>query len=168
MATVRPGVFPLRLHRRESVVIPVPFTERLPRRVCLLGEESACRKDSITDAPVILSVGRGIGNQKNLLLAQRLAARLGARLGASRPLVEAGWLPGHHQIGQTGCSVAPGLLLAFGISGAIQHLAGISGARRIVAVNSDPDAPIFNVAHDSLVGDCGEILREMLEQLEQR
>ncbi len=167
MATVRPGVFPaVDKGVPGAKIIPVPEPDPIKLLVRLLSEETAGQAESIAAAPFILSVGRGIGNQKNLKLAQELAKRLGAQLGASRPLVEEGWLPYHHQIGQTGCSVAPRLLMTFGISGAVQHLAGIGGAQCIVAVNSDPEAPIVAAAHYAVVGDCQEILREMLAKLD--
>lgn len=107
-------------------------------------------------------VGRGIGSKKSVPLMRRLAAHLGAELGCTRPLVEAGWLDYPHQVGQTGASVAPRILLSLGVSGAIQHLAGISGAQTIIAVNEDPDAPIFGVAHYRVVADCVEFASALL------
>ena len=91
-------------------------------------------------------------------MARALAHKLGAQLGVSRPLVDAGWGEAHEQIGQTGHSVAPDVLIACGISGAIQHLAGIGRAKRVIAINSDPDAPIFSVADVGIVADCVEVL----------
>ena len=99
---------------------------------------------------------------------RRLAELLGAEIGCTRPLVEAGWLEYRHQVGQTGVSVAPELLISLGVSGAIQHLAGISGAQTVVAVNKDADAPIFNAAQYAIVGDCVEVAQRLIAQLETR
>ena len=98
---------------------------------------------------------------------RRLAELLGGTLGCSRPLVEAGWCEYPCQVGQTGSSVSPKLLICVGISGAIQHLAGIGGAETVVAINSDPKAPIFGVSHVAVVGDCVEIVRELVARLEE-
>ena len=164
MATVRPGVFQAvpAVSAQSVEIVKLAFLDGLAPRVRRLSFDAIETGKSIASAELIVSVGRGIGHQKNLKLVEKLAQLLGARIGASRPLIEAGWLPYSCQIGQTGCNVAPKLLLAFGISGAIQHLAGISGAQCIVAVNSDPDAPVFGVSHYAVVGDCQEVLREMI------
>lgn len=169
MATVRPGVLPITppAPRPGAQVVEVaPPAMGTPATRTIRAEQAAREAAGLQGADIIVSVGRGIGVQKNIRLAEQLAERLDARLGCSRPLVEAGWLSYDHQIGQTGVSVSPKLLITFGISGAVQHLAGISGAERIIAVNSDPEAPIFSLAHESVVGDCVEILREMLQALE--
>jgi electron transfer flavoprotein alpha subunit len=115
----------------------------------------------ITKADVLLAIGRGIGEQGNVAVFEQLADRLGVTLAASRPLVDAGWLPPARQVGQSGNSVKPKLYLAFGISGAVQHLAGMKSASTIVAVNTDPDAPIFGVAHYGAVADAAEIAEEL-------
>ena len=171
MATVRPGVFPILTAGRrtgaeivtvEPPVLPPPLTRELA------ADQAVQAAAGLRGAQVIVSVGRGIGVRKNVKLVERLAELLGAQVGCSRPLVEAGWLSYDHQIGQTGVSVAPKLLITFGISGAIQHLAGIAGAERIIAVNSDPSAPIFAQAHEAVVGDCVEILEEMIKILEKK
>jgi electron transfer flavoprotein alpha subunit len=109
-------------------------------------EEPAGEVD-ITGADVIVSIGRGIGDRDNVELFERVAARLGATLASSRPLVDAGWMPHARQVGQSGTTVKPSVYVAFGISGAVQHLAGMKAARTIIAVNTDPQAPIFGVAH---------------------
>ena len=113
----------------------------------------------------IVAVGRGIKAQEHLPLAQDLARALGAELAASRPICDAGWLPMDRQIGSSGQTVAPRLYLALGISGAIQHLVGMKGARTIVAVNKDADAPIFEVADYGIVGDLFEVVPALVAAL---
>jgi electron transfer flavoprotein alpha subunit len=112
----------------------------------------------LSQAERIVSVGRGIKEQSNIPLAQALADALGAELAASRPICDAGWLPMERQVGSSGQTVAPKLYLALGISGAIQHLVGMKGAGTIVAINKDPDAPIFEVADYGIVGDLFEVV----------
>jgi electron transfer flavoprotein alpha subunit len=119
----------------------------------------------LTAAPRIVSVGRGIKGEEHIQLAKDLAAALGAELAASRPIIDSGWLPADRQIGSSGQTVAPKLYLALGISGAIQHVVGMKGARTIVAVNKDPDAPIFEIADYGIVGDLFEIVPAMIAEL---
>ncbi len=109
-------------------------------------------------APVIVSVGRGIGEESNLAIVQELATALGAEIAASRPICDSGWLPMERQVGSSGQTVAPKLYLAVGISGAIQHLVGMKGSKSIIAINKDENAPIFEVADFSIVGDLFEIV----------
>ena len=120
----------------------------------------------LSQAERIVSVGRGIKEQEKLALAQQLAAAIGAELGASRPICDAGWLPMDRQIGSSGQTVAPKLYLALGISGAIQHLVGMKGARTIVAINKDPEAPIFEVADYGVVGDLFDIVPAVIKELQ--
>jgi electron transfer flavoprotein alpha subunit len=119
----------------------------------------------LSQAERIVSVGRGIRDQANLAVAQKLAAALGAELAASRPVCDSGWLPMDRQVGSSGQTVAPKLYLALGISGAIQHLVGMKGSQVIVAINKDPDAPIFEVADIGIVGDLFEIVPALVEAL---
>jgi electron transfer flavoprotein alpha subunit len=119
----------------------------------------------LSQAERIVSVGRGIKGQEHLALAQKLAEALDAELAASRPICDAGWLPMERQIGSSGQTVAPKLYLALGISGAIQHVVGMKGARTIVAINKDADAPIFEVADYGIVGDLFEVVPAMLAAL---
>jgi len=119
----------------------------------------------LTQAERIVSVGRGIKGQEHIKLAQDLAAALGAELAASRPICDAGWLPMERQIGSSGQTVAPKLYLALGISGAIQHVVGMKGARTIVAINKDAEAPLFEVADYGIVGDLFEVVPAMIAAL---
>ena len=118
----------------------------------------AAQTVDLSAAQVIVSVGRGIGEQENLGLVEELAAALGAELAASRPICDAGWLPMERQVGSSGQTVAPKLYLAVGISGAIQHLVGMKGAKTVIAINKDADAPIFEIADVGVVGDLFEIV----------
>lgn len=119
----------------------------------------------LSQAERIVSVGRGIKEQANIALAQQLAEALGAELAASRPICDAGWLPMERQVGSSGQTVTPKLYLALGISGAIQHLVGMKGSSTIVAINKDPDAPIFEVADYGIVGDLFEVVPAMIAAL---
>ncbi len=119
----------------------------------------------LTQAERIVSVGRGIKAQEHIALARQLAEALGAELAASRPICDAGWLPMDRQVGSSGQTVAPKLYLALGISGAIQHVVGMKGARTIVAINKDPEAPIFEIADYGIVGDLFEIVPAIINAL---
>ena len=121
----------------------------------------------LSQAERIVSVGRGIKEQANIAIAQQLAEALGAELAASRPICDAGWLPMERQVGSSGQTVAPKLYLALGISGAIQHLVGMKGANTIVAINKDPDAPIFEIADYGIVGDLFEIVPAIIAAVKQ-
>jgi electron transfer flavoprotein alpha subunit len=115
----------------------------------------------ITTADFLLSVGRGVGEKENLEQFEELAGRMGATLSVSRPLVDAGWMPNSRQVGQSGKTVKPKVYLALGISGAVQHLAGMKTSATIIAVNSDPEAAIFNVAHYGAVADLFDVADEL-------
>ena len=117
----------------------------------------AARAVDLTAAEIIVSVGRGVGEQSNLPVVEDLARAFGAELAASRPICDAGWLPMERQVGSSGQTVAPKLYVAVGISGAIQHLVGMKGAKTIVAINKDSNAPIFEVADYGIVGDLFEV-----------
>ena len=120
----------------------------------------------LTQAPILVSVGRGIKAPENIPLAEKLAKLMGGEICASRPICDEGWLPMDRQIGSSGQTVAPKLYLALGISGAIQHVVGMKGARTIAAINKDQNAPIFEVADYGIVGDLFEIVPALIEELE--
>jgi electron transfer flavoprotein alpha subunit len=119
----------------------------------------------LTQAELIVSVGRGIKAPENVDLAQKLADALGAELGASRPICDNGWLPMDRQIGSSGQTVAPKLYVALGISGAIQHMVGMKGSNTVVAINKDKEAPIFEVATYGIVGNLFEIVPPLIEEI---
>ena len=120
----------------------------------------------LSQAPIIVSVGRGIKEQKNIEIVQKLAEAMGGELAASRPICDNDWLPMDRQVGSSGQTVAPKLYLAIGISGAIQHLVGMKGSRTIVAINKDPEAPIFEIADYGIVGDLFEIVPALTSEVE--
>lgn len=181
MATVRPGIFAAVPVTESSVGIDVPCADcpavhghivqtelraSVQSRITLISHEQTIPGVSLASAERLVVVGRGIGSKKNISLMQHLADLLGAQLGCTRPLVEAGWMDYSHQVGQTGVSVAPKLLVSIGVSGAIQHLAGIGGAETIIAINEDSHAPIFDVAHYRVVGDALEMAQQLITCLE--
>lgn len=131
-------------------------------------DPATAQTTDLQNAHIVVSVGRGMGSPDSLQVFRHLAERLGAGLGASRVVVDAGWLPFAHQVGQTGTSVAPDLYLAFGISGAIQHLAGMRSSARIVAVNTDPTAPLCHLADVVVNADALEVGQALLDALNSR
>jgi electron transfer flavoprotein alpha subunit len=157
---VEPGSAPI-----ETLTPPLDDTT-IRQRPEAPFRESAGELD-LGAAELIVAVGRGIREAGNIDLVRELAAALGAELAASRPVCDNGWLPIERQVGSSGQTVAPKLYIAVGISGAIQHLVGMKGARTIVAINKDAGAPIFEVADYSIVGDLFEILPALTEMLRQ-
>lgn len=167
--TLRPATFPVAEPRDGAAPItPVEMDLsglQIHREV--LGYEKPESGDvDIAEADVVVTVGRGIKEKENIALAEDLAAALGGVVGASRPIVDNGWLPWSRQVGSSGKTVAPKLYIALGVSGAMQHLTGIKGAKTIIAVNIDPTAPIFSVAHYGAVGDLFEIVPDLLKELQ--
>jgi len=135
------------------------------RQVAEAPFREAARAVDLTAADIIVSVGRGIKEKENIPVVEALAQALGAELAASRPICDAGWLPMDRQVGSSGQTVAPKVYIAVGISGAIQHLVGMKGAKTVVAINKDPDAPIFEVAHYGIVGDLFEVVPALVEEI---
>ncbi len=169
MATVRPRVFKKRTPdtARKGEIIRVDFDRaHITSRTKLLSfVEDLTEKVKIEEADVIVAGGRGLGNAEGFKLLEELAECLGAAVGASRPVVDSGWIPYSHQVGQTGKTVCPKLYIACGISGAAQHLAGMQTSDCIVAINSDPNAPIFTVANFGIVGDLFKVIPLLVEKL---
>ncbi len=162
IVTSRPNVFPAEAasDAPEPAVEALDLGDVAPRAKVLRVETSESKELDVSEADVIVSGGRGIKGPENWPVVRDLQQALGAALGASRAVVDAGWIDHQHQVGQTGKVVSPTLYVACGISGAIQHLAGMGTSKVIVAINKDPEAPIFKVATYGVVGDIFQILPE--------
>ena len=169
MATVRPRVFKKSTpdKTRKGRIIKMDFNkEGITSRTRLLNfVEDLTERVKIEDCDIIVSGGRGLGKAENFQLIKELAKVMGAAVGSSRAAVDEGWIPYSHQVGQTGKTVCPKLYIACGISGAVQHLAGMQTSDTIVAINNDPSAPIFEVATYGIVGDLFEVVPMMIEKL---
>jgi electron transfer flavoprotein alpha subunit len=169
MATVRPHVFKRGSldENRQGEIIEAALDKAVFSSVTRLvsKEKELAGGVKLEDAEVIVAGGRGMGGPDNLELLNELARLFKGAVGATRPLVDEGWLPYVHQVGQTGKTVGPKLYMACGISGAVQHTAGMSTSEIVVAINSDPDAPIFQCADYALVGDVKEILPALIERI---
>jgi len=170
MVTVRPGAFPVVEKgplASEVVSIPSPLTdEGLARRFVEFVEAAAGEVD-ITQADILVSVGRGIKEAENLPIVKELADMLGGALACSRPVVDKKWLPKGCQVGTSGKTVKPKVYIAVGISGAFQHVAGMKGAGTIIAINKDPKAPIFSVAQYGIVGDLFKIVPVIKDKIKE-
>jgi len=165
MATVRPGTFLPRKCRTSSVtVLPETYNPR-EERVKITEEAVNGEGKSLSQAEIVIAGGLGVGSKENFRKLEVLADVLGAGIGASRAAVDAGFAPYRCQIGMTGVTVCPKLYIAVGISGAVQHLAGMSGAERVIAVNSDPNAPIFDYADYGIVGDWETAIDQLMNIL---
>ena len=172
MGTVRPGVFRKgafdasrrgEIVREDFRVSPDEIRTKLIERV-----QEVADAVNLEEAEIIVAGGRGVGSADNFRLIHELAEVLGATVGCSRAVVDAGWLSHIHQVGQSGKTVTPRLYVAVGISGAIQHLAGIAGAEKVLAVNKDPEAPIFSVADVGIVGDLNDVVPALITAFRKR
>jgi electron transfer flavoprotein alpha subunit/NAD-dependent dihydropyrimidine dehydrogenase PreA subunit len=171
MATVRPNVFPVgapdATRRGTTEEFAIELRPGVVRTRLLGVEKLSGGEGGIEDAGVIVAAGLGCQSPDNLRLVRALADALGGVMAGSRAIVEAGWIPHTLQVGQSGTTVSPDLYVAVGISGAVQHLVGMSSARTIVAINTDPEAPIFKVADLGIVGDAMEVLPHLIREVKE-
>lgn len=168
IGTIRPGVFKKNPVGGTAEVIREDIhvaADQIRTQVLEIINEMGAEKVDLEGAEIIVSGGRGVGSAEGFEVIRALAAELGATVGASRAAVDAGWIPHAHQVGQTGKTVGPKLYIACGISGAIQHVAGMSSSDCIVAVNKDPEAPIFDVADYGVVGNLFDVLPVLVEEI---
>ncbi len=166
MVTVREGVMRLTEPEpgRTGTVTPVPVELAEADTVVRIVERAVEDKAvNLKGARIIVAGGYGVGSRENFRLVRDLAETLGGEVGASRAAVDAGWIDHDHQVGQTGVTVRPKLYIACGISGSVQHRAGMAGSAKVIAVNSDPAAPIFSVAHYGIVGDLNDVIPKMIQ-----
>ncbi len=171
MATVREGVMPMpepNVKRRGEIVAETVTLTREDLPLEILQEHTRPKKVDLKAARLIVAGGAGVGSKENFKLVWDLANCLGAAPGATRAAVDLGFIDHDHQIGQTGTTVRPSLYIAVGISGAIQHQAGMAQSQKIVAVNNDPDAPIFNIAHYKILGDLNDVIPRMIKAVKEK
>lgn len=167
--TVREATFPAEEPSKSGEIVKLdnPVTEEIAYRKFLEYVEPEVGEVDITQSTLLVGVGRGIREDKNMPVAEELAEVLGADLAASRAVVDAGWLPSDRQVGISGKTVKPKLYLAIGISGAFQHVTGMKGSEVIVAINKDPDAPIFGIADYGIVDDLFKVVPKLVEKIQE-
>jgi electron transfer flavoprotein alpha subunit len=171
LISLRPGVFDAEAEQGKSAnveTVSAPSWTKLRGRKFLTYLEAALEDVDIGSADILVSIGRGIGKPENIPLAQEFADSIGATLSCSRPVADEQWLPKSRQVGTSGKTVRPKLYIALGISGAYQHQAGMKNSDTIIAVNTDANAPIFNIAHYGIVADMFEILPQLTEKFARR
>ena len=172
MSTVRPRVFKKNVpdDNRKGQIIKLDFNrEGITSRTKLLNfVEDLTETVKIEDADIIISGGRGLGKAENFEIIRELASAMSAAVGASRAVVDEGWIPYSHQVGQTGKTVCPKLYVACGVSGSVQHMAGMQTSETIVAINNDPHAPIFEIATYGIVGDLFQVVPMLTEKLKDK
>jgi electron transfer flavoprotein alpha subunit len=170
LLTVRAGVFspdPFSDRKAEIVTKDLSAEQAAPKKEFVEYVETAAGEVDISQAEFLVSVGRGIGEEENIAQVKELAETLGGVLSCSRPIVDKNWLPKYLQVGTSGKSVTPKVYLAIGISGAFQHMAGVTGAGTVIAINKDPKAPIFRTAHYGIVEDLFKIVPALKEKLQE-
>jgi len=170
MATVRPGVMRKgepRAGRKGNLVRVAARVSPESLQVEVIERAATEKKVNLAGANVIVAGGAGVGSKENFALVRELARALGAEVGASRAAVDAGYIDKAHQVGQTGTTVRPKLYIACGISGAVQHRVGMQNAGKIIAINTDPEAPIMQIAHYGIVGDLNEVIPKFIEAYKQ-
>lgn len=171
MATVREGVMPMPtpdVHRQADVVVEKPNITQADLALEIIKEHLEEKKVNLKDSRIIVAGGAGVGSKENFKMIWDLAHCLGGSPGATRAASDLGFISEDHQIGQTGTTVRPSLYIAIGISGAIQHIAGMSDSQKIIAINNDPKAPIFGVAHYKIVGDLNEVVPMMIKAIKEK
>ncbi|MHB1485806.1 MAG: FAD-binding protein [Saccharofermentanales bacterium] len=171
MSSVRPKVMkplPADKSRSGNIIRPDIKIPENVRTIVTPVSLAEGKMVNLAEADIIVAAGRGIGDQKNLKLVEELAEVLGGAVGASRAIVDSGWIEYNHQVGQTGKTVGPKVYFACGISGAVQHLVGMSSSDTIIAINKNPDAPIFKIATFGIVGDLMEVLPALIKEFKER
>ncbi len=166
MVTVREGVMVM---NEPQAGTPVAVELSAADTVLKIVERVRAESDvNLKSARIVVSGGYGVGSKENFALVKKLADALGAEVGASRAAVDAGWIDHDHQVGQTGVTVRPKLYIACGISGSVQHRAGMAGSAKIIAINTDASAPIFSIAHYGIVGDLKDVIPQMIQAVKAR